>query len=496
MSVTGRTHQHRLAVPGPPRMLGGAGNVARYVQDAVGHLTALFERYGPVVALASGGGTRIVSPYPACPGSVFVYGPELVRKVKTPHASWDIPPLTGRLYPLGEVSARKAPLKTFATGLWGVQGDEHRLHRRLLLPAFHRERVGGYADEMVVLTRSTLDRWTPGETVELHAELLRLTARIATHILFGDDGPNGQDRHGPEQTAEQIWALVASPLTRLAPYDVPGLPYRRFVNLVTSWDNQMRDMIRRKRTSASADDRDVLSTLIAATDEEGGAALTEDDLVGHVGSILGAAHETTASGLTWTLFLLSQHPAVASNLRDELEGELHGDAPTPDQLTRLPLLDRVVNESLRIIPPVPITWRIAAEPVEVGGYQLPRGTEVYASTYHTQHMPELYERPESFDPRRWESLNPSTYEYVPFGAGPRRCMGDVFAMVEMKIVLCMLLQRYGLESPRRVTVDRFGFPVVRPKRELRMVVRSKDHRLDQSPRVVSGNVREMVTLPA
>jgi cytochrome P450 len=426
---------------------------------------------------------------------VCVYGPELVRAVKTPHASWDIPPLTGTLYPLGDVSPRRSPLKTFATGLWGVQGDEHREHRKLLLPAFHRERVAGYRDDIVALTNGMFEHWKPGDTLELHQEFLGLTARIATTILFGGDEPDGGDEHGPEQTAERIWELVASPLTQLAPYDLPGLPYRRFVDLVATFDRQMRNIIDRHRSSAATGQADVLSSLISATDEEGGAALTEDELVGHVGSLFGAAHETTASALTWTVFLLVQHPKVASDLVDEVDGRLKGDPPSSDLLSDLSLLDHVVRESLRVIPPVPVTWRIAAQQVELGGYEIPAGAEVYASTYHTHHMPELYSDAESFEPRRWENLDPSTYEFIPFGAGPRRCIGDMFAMVEMKIVLAMLLQRFRVQFPATMTVDRIGFPVIRPKRGLPFTVRSQARRFDTPVSAISGNVREMVTLP-
>jgi cytochrome P450 len=386
------------------------------------------------------------------------------------------------------------PLKHFATGLWGVQGDEHREHRKLLLPAFHRDRVAGYRDDIVALTDRMLERWKPGDTLELHDEFLALTARIATAILFGGEDSDDVDEAGPEHTAERIWELVASPLTQLAPYDLPGLPYRRFVDLVAIWDRQMRNIIDRKRSSAAIGHADVLSSLILATNDDGRPAMTEDELVGHVGSLFGAAHETTASALTWTVFLLAQHPSVASDLVDELDGRLNGDPPSSDQLSDLPFLDHVVNESLRVIPPVPVTWRIAAEQVELRGHAIPAGTEVYASTYHTHHMPELFSNAESFEPRRWENFHPSTYQFIPFGAGPRRCMGDVFALVEMKIVLLMLLQRFRVQFPASMSVDRIGFPVIRPKRGLPFIVRPQDRRFDTPVSIVSGNVREMVTL--
>ena len=133
--------------------------------------------------------------------------------------------------------------------------------------------------------------------------------------------------------------------------------------------------------------------------------------------------------------------------------------------------------------------------MEVGGYDVPRGAEVYASIYHTHHMREHYPSPERFDPGRWETIDPGPYEYIPFNAGPRRCIGEAFAMMEIKIVLSMLLQRYRLECAPRPSVDRFGFPVIRPRRGLPMVVRPQDRRFGRGVGGVRGNVREMVELP-
>lgn len=265
------TRTTELAVPGPRRILGGVGNVSYYVNDPVGHMGRLFAAYGPVVALASGGGTRLFSPYSECPGTVFVYGPELVRKVRTPHGSWELSPLTGTLYPLGEVPPRKAPLESFLVGLWGVNGAEHRLHRKLMLPAFHKKRISAYRDDMVDITCSALDRWRPGETLDVHEELLRLSARIATKTLFGEETKGDEAGGGAERTLLDALALLASPLTQLAPYDLPGLPYRRFLDLVGRFDGQMHEIIARKRASRT-EEPDVLSMLISAYDEESGAA--------------------------------------------------------------------------------------------------------------------------------------------------------------------------------------------------------------------------------
>jgi cytochrome P450 len=200
--------------------------------------------------------------------------------------------------------------------------------------------------------------------------------------------------------------------------------------------------------------------------------------------------------MSWTLLLLSQHPSVAADLHDELVATLRGADPTVEQLARLPLLEAVIKESLRLIPPGPFTWRLAAQPMEVAGHVIPVGTEVLTSIYHTHHMPELYADPQRFDPHRWETLAPGAYEYLPFSAGSRMCLGAAFAMLEIKVVLAMLLQRFRLQFVPRVPIDRYGLITIGPRRGLPMQVCHADRQFGTGVGGVRGNVREMVDLPA
>jgi cytochrome P450 len=493
----------RLTVPGPPPMpiVGAIGNMFGFIADRIGHTRRLFETYGPVVALAAGGGTNLYSPRRDCPGTVFVYGPELVREATTHHDDYVKYPVSGKLYPTGDVSTRTEPLKHFGVGLFGVNGDQHRQHRRLMMPAFHRQRIDAYRDDMVTMTRSVLDDWRVGATVDVSAELRRLTLRIAAKTLFGEQPAahpgraDGQETTGAGRTLQDVLAVLATPLTRLLPRDLPGLPYRRLLNLTARYDTEMRALIARRR-QAPGDDGTVLSMLLGARDEESGAPLDEDELLGHVGVLFAAGHETSSSALTWTLFLLAQHPKFAADLLDELDAVLGDDAPTVKQLARLPLLERVVKESMRVIPPVPLTWRVTAAPTLLGGFPIPTGTEVSVSIYQTHHMPELYPEPERFDPRRWETIEPTVFEYTPFGSGARMCIGVTFAMMELRIILAMVLQRFRLDCLPRPRVDRSGLIVIAPKGGLPMIVRRRGDRSSESVGGVHGNVREMVELPA
>ena len=188
--------------------------------------------------------------------------------------------------------------------------------------------------------------------------------------------------------------------------------------------------------------------------------------------------------------------AATAALLDELGQVLGGAAPTVEQLEQLPLLDRVIKESMRVIPVVPGVFRRAAEGVELGGYHVPAHTEIFTSTYFTHHMPELYPEPERFLPSRWETISPSPFEYSPFSVGPRMCIGATFALFEMKIVLPMLLQRYRFELPAGTRVARYGLITISPLGGLTMLAHPQDRQFSRGVGGVHGTVREMVELAA
>jgi cytochrome P450 len=481
-----------LDVPGPRRtpLIGRMRAVYGIVQDAIGMQRELFRDYGPIVSIAAGGGTRTFSSQPVCPGTVTLYGPELLRQVRTQHNTFHQQPLTGMIHAHRADTARLSTLNTFLVSLWGVQADEHRRQRRLMMPGFHGKRINSYRDDMVAITDSVLSAWKIGAPISVVHEMKIIALRIATKTLFGEDvgGEGASTGHLLEEAVGQL----AKPLTTLLPYDLPGMPFRRLLDMAARYENEMRKIIARR--AASGDTGDVLSMLLEARDEETGTALTEEEVVSHAGALFAAGHETTANSLAWTLLILSQHPKIAADLVDELDGVLHGAAPTIEQLENLPLLEYVIKESMRVIPVVPNVYRSPSEDVEVGGYVLPAGTEIMTSTYYTHHMPELYAEPEKFNPQRWETINPTPYEYSPFSAGPRMCIGATFAMLEMKIVLAMLMQRFRLELPPAQTINREGFVTMSPTGGLPMTVHAPDRQFERGVGGVMGNVREMVEL--
>jgi len=252
----------------------------------------------------------------------------------------------------------------------------------------------------------------------------------------------------------------------------------------------MREIVAERRRTGS-DRHDVLTLLLHVRDEDG-TQFTDDDLIGQLNVMFIAAFETTAMALTWTLFLLSQHPQVIADLVDELDHVLYGNAPTLEQLGILPLLDGVIRESLRLLPPVSQGARAATAPFMMGGYTFPAGTKVLYSEYITHHMPELYTEPDRFLPERWLTINPSPYEYFPFLAGSRMCVGATFAMTEMKVILAMILQRYRLTMVPGAVIDRHVRFTLVPKYGMPMSITAQDRQFTKVP--VCGNIHEMVDL--
>jgi cytochrome P450 len=211
--------------------------------------------------------------------------------------------------------------------------------------------------------------------------------------------------------------------------------------------------------------------------------------------MFGAAHLTSAHTLTWTLLLLAQHPEVMRELHAELESRLGGQPPRPDDLDGLTVLDRVLRESMRILPASSYSQRIAAEPVELGPFQLSPGSVVIFSQLITHHMPDLYPDPEQFRPDRWLTISPSPYAYLPFGAGPRMCIGAALGMMQLKISLCTILQRFKVSSVANSSVNaRVMSTMLFPDGRVPMRIERQDGRF--SSHAIGGNIHRLVSLPA
>lgn len=481
---------HDAPGPSPLPGLGALPHLLAFGRDPIGTAGRLFTRYGKLAAIVRAP-ARMVSP--SGRGVIVATGPDINREVLTAHERYHMYALPGVFYPEENVTPRTRPITRTLTGLFHVNGDEHRRHRRLLMPAFHKTRIDAYRDDMVRLTARALDEWRPGQRRDVLDDMTRLTLAIATTTLFGEDvGARGVE------LAKQMqqWLLAMFSWGMILRLDLPRTTYRRWLDLTHDIDARTASLLAdKRRRSAEGVGRDMLSMLLAARDEDG-SALDEDELVGHTGVIFAAGHETSTNALAWTLLLLASHPDVAQDLCDELEGALKGDAPTVEQLGKLPLLDAVVKESMRLLPPVPLHPRIVAEDHELAGVFLPKRTELFLSIFHLHHDPALFDEPRRFLPSRWSRIKPTTFEYNPFSAGPRMCIGAAFATIEIKIVLAMLLQRFRVELTGGTKIDRRVAITMAPKHGLPMRVRRADRAWRSGPRTFRGDVRELVELPS
>jgi cytochrome P450 len=316
----------------------------------------------------------------------------------------------------------------------------------------------------------------------------QLTLNIAVKTLIGLAPSEGGGYLG--RMLQRWQGFLFSTLTVLAPVNLPGLPYHRLLALSEKLVAEIQQIIERKR-ARGVDEGDVLSLLLRAYAEDG-SRLTDEELIGQTLTLFIAGHETTASALTWTLFLLSQHPRVLADLLDELVGKLGGQTPAMEQLNDLPLLESVIKESMRLLPPFIWQLRLSQAPCEIGPYSLPQGTMVIVSSIITHHRADLYPQPHQFRPERWLTIDPTPYEYFPFSAGPRMCLGATFAMLEMKIVLSTILQQCRLSLLAQAQIDRTGLVFSAPRGGLSMQINPLDCPFVNSE--VRGNIRTLVDL--
>jgi cytochrome P450 len=325
---------------------------------------------------------------------------------------------------------------------------EHLEQRRLMLPAFHGERMERLTGLMTDVAEREAARWPRGEPIALHPRLQGLTMSVILRAVFGLD--EGERLDGLRKRLTEVLALGSGP-TGMLPFlqlDLGSLtPWARFVRLREEADALIFELIDERRKD-QADRDDVLSMLLAARHEDG-SPMSPRELRDELMTLLVAGHETTASELAWAFERLAREPEVVARLVEEIDSDA-GDA----------YLTATVQETLRRRPVLPnAAPRLVKQPVEIGGWEYPAGVCVIANAYLVQHDPEIYPDPYEFRPERFLNETPGTYTWIPFGGGRRRCLGASFAMLEMKLVLRSVLARSavrvggnGLELSRRRSI--------------------------------------------
>ncbi len=466
-----RTH----ALPGPRLLpiIGSFNTTVMFLREPVLNMFQLYKTYGPIVSL----------PLFNMP-SILTFTPEYNRVILSdPNNFYVNDSRTGTPFiPADSAWAR------VSMGLTAMNGEIHNQRRKLMLPAFHKKRIEAYRDTMIDCTERHLHQWRVGEVRNMLNEVQQIAMRIAMEALLGLDPEH--DGRITQQHIEMWLHLAASPGLLLFPFNLPGLPRRQIMRISELIEQDIRAIIARKRSNCTAD-QDVLAMLIAARDEDG-RGLSDEELVGQTLMLIAAGHATTAHTMAWVLLMLEQHPRVLADLLDELDKVVQGGVPTLEQLPQLTLLDAVIKETLRLFPPILWLARTSMRSFELGPYSLPAGVRLFFSPAITHRLPEIYAQPDRFLPERWTNFTPGPYEYIPFGGGPRRCIGAEFALMELKLVLPLILQRYRLSIPHGTRLKRGGAFFSAPRPGLPMQINAQDHRFVKSD--LRGEIHRSVDL--
>ena len=359
-------------------------------------------------------------------------------------------------------------------GLLTSQGDEWKRQRRLTSPAFHRERIAGYAGTMVDYTKRLTANWREGETRDVHRDMMRLTLEIVVRCLFSADVSNDVDEVGA--TLGELVKPFASQATLkwILNNRLPTPYHIHFHRLAKKIDRVVYRIIA-ERHAGGSDKGDLLSTLLAVRDEDG-SQMTDRQLRDEVMTLFLAGHETTALTLAWSWYLLGKDTDIEEKFHAELDEVLGDRNPTFADLPRLKYTEKIAKESMRLYPPAYGLGREAIDDCEIGGYCVPAGTQVFMFQWSTQRDPRFYDRPGEFMPDRWTDQfadQMPKYAYFPFGGGPRACIGASFAMMEIILVLATIGQRFRLELDPNHPVSIYPAMSLRPKDGVKVVLKRR-----------------------
>jgi cytochrome P450 len=416
------------------------------------------------------------------PAVVFVFGAERNREILSQSAMFQ-----------HDEDLIKAPPKSAMSkmryGMVVINGDIHKRNRKLMQPAFQKSALDGYAPDIVATTRVMLDQWQIGEVANVDDLCRAMVLAMAMKCFYGLD--IGKDAHELGHLAEEWGKTLVAPSTILLPFNIPGFGYWKSLKLGEVVVNYLDSIIQKKRQMGEGQ-KDVMWLIMNSRDDEG-KTLSEDELVAQAAALFFAGHETTAITLAWSLFLLERHPAIHAALMAEINTVLGERAPRSDDIQQMDLLDRVIKESMRILPAVPFLFmRVCAENSTIGGFAVPKGSNMMLSPLAAHHDPNIYPEPKNFLPDRWINKTPSPYDYLPFGVGARACIGMLFAERALRLMLPMILQRFRFSLPAGTRIDRLTRGnILHPRYGLPMRIESASTPAEQIAPIF-GDIHELL----
>lgn len=353
-------------------------------------------------------------------------------------------------------------------GLVTSEGDFWRRQRRLAQPAFHRQRISSYGDIMVDFARRTIDTWKDGDARDISRDMTRLTLEVVVKTLFNSDVSRDADHVGKVLTSlVQPFASQAT-IKWILDNRLPTPARRRYFNSVKEIDRIVYRIISERRASGY-DEGDLLSMLLQAQDDDG-TQMSDTQLRDEVMTLFLAGHETTALALSWSWYLLANNPDAEKRFHEELEQVLRGRTPTVADLPNLKFTEMIAKETMRLYPPAYAVGREAVEDTEIGGFHVPRGTQLFAFQWATHRDERFFSRPNDFVPERWENgESQPKFAYFPFGGGPRQCIGNYFAMMEIVLLLATIGQRFKFSVAPGYKVEVLPVLSLRPKEGIKVI---------------------------
>jgi len=421
--------------------------------DMFGYFEYFFAEYGDVVAFKMPKGVYYAVANPDFTHEMLVNQPEKFHKDNSYKH-----PKTGLARFMGN-------------GLVTSDGEFWKRQRKLVAPAFHVKRIEAYAATMVEYTDRMLKHWRDGSQIELDHEMMHLTLQIVGKTLMNMDISQSADRIGK---AMDVLQAIMTPIDVLPAWlPTPGRIRMSFA--IRDLDAIVYGMIAEWKKTRE-DRGDLLSMLMLAEDDNG-APMSDQQVRDEAVTLLLAGHETTAHTLNWTFSLLAQNPDAEAKLHAELDTVLHGELPTLADLKRLPYTDIVIKESMRLLPAVYSIGRQSIADTEIMGYTIPKYTDVTVFSYFMHRNPRLWDQADQFMPERFSPDNEKNlprYAYLPFGGGPRICVGNSFAAMEARLLLATIAQKYQLRLNPGHKIELEPLITLRPKGGLTMRIEQRE----------------------
>jgi cytochrome P450 len=435
----------RRLAPGPRGSI-VMGNLAAFAEDPIQMLLDLQREYGDVAR------QRL--------------GPYLVHTVTHPDGVRHVLQGNYKNYSRGKFYENFKLF--FGEGLLTTDGEYWLRHRRMAQPLFHRNVVEGCTDTTTEAIGRMLDRWegiSAGESVELVSEMMRVSLTILGRVVFNMDFSRYSDVISPSVVVGLKSMMPQGNLNDFIPRWVPT-PYTRRVARAQNALREVMHKVISEHAIGGEGTIDLITLLQSAKDADSGQPLTDEEVHDEVMTVFMAGHETSGNGMAWTLYAIAQHPEVRKRLEAEVDEVLGGRTPTLEDLPRLTYSRMVVDESLRLYPPI---WGYTRDPVEddeIDGYFIPAGSTIFMSPYVTQRHPAFWENPEAFDPERFAPERADSYppfSYFPFGAGSRKCIGFHLALLQMHLATAMVAQRFRVHAVPGHRVAYGRMVALRPK---------------------------------